>query len=456
MSLAALEKDLSRLPGVQADAREETLRRLSTDFGRIVHRRPLVVARPADTGGVAAVLRYANRSGLPLTARGAGHSQGGQCVNGGGILLDTRRLNHLEPTSPGSFKAGAGTLWRAVIADSLRSRHLPPVVVDNMTVTVGGVLSVGGVGSTSWLWGTAADHCLSLEVVTGEGEIVCCSQERNEELFRHVLCGLGQLAVITRAEGRLRRCRPHTLTFRLEYAEAGRCLADLARLDAEERADALEAWAGPATGGGDRRFLVLVTCETATRLGSAEVTRLAQRVLDGLSPDSLLSGYKASLARYVLRRPPAFPNGRRSGTEDQGEVRPWVELFLPWEGLEEALAKLLSRMGPVPILLWPIRRRRPALPLLRLPAERSVLVGSFNFISPEAQAEVLPALREASRLGLELGGRRYASGWLDFDLPQWRRHFGSSWDTLCRLKQRFDPAGILNPNLLGSSGGPGA
>jgi len=47
--------------------------------------------------------------------------------------------------------------------------------------------------------------CWSSMFVTGIGEVVTCSPERNGELFRMLLAGLGQCGIIVRARLRLVR-----------------------------------------------------------------------------------------------------------------------------------------------------------------------------------------------------------------------------------------------------------
>ena len=72
----------------------------------------------------------------------------------------------------------AGIKWRALVEHLAPQRLSPPVLTNNLDVTVGGTLSMGGLGVASWRYGTQADNCLELEVVTGTGEIVRCSDER--------------------------------------------------------------------------------------------------------------------------------------------------------------------------------------------------------------------------------------------------------------------------------------
>ena len=81
-----------------------------------------------------------------------------------------------------------------------------------MMLTVGGTLSVGGMGETSYRLGAQVDHVLELGIVTGAGEFVTCSAERNSELFRMVLAGVGQCGIIVRAQLRLTRAPKYVAT----------------------------------------------------------------------------------------------------------------------------------------------------------------------------------------------------------------------------------------------------
>lgn len=62
--------------------------------------------------------------------------------------------------------------------------------------------------------------------------------------------------------------------------------------------------------------------------------------------------------------------------------------------------------------------------------------------------EALPRLSLVSDLGQKAGGKRYLSGWIDFDLPRWQAHFEEKWQTLLKLKTKYDPQGILNPGFI--------
>ncbi|HVS00365.1 MAG TPA: FAD-binding protein [Thermoanaerobaculia bacterium] len=416
---------------------------LSRDFGGLIRRRPGQVVRPRSAREVADVLRSASLEGNPVSTRGAGHSQNGQSLSDGGLLLDLRSLDRIETIDvEGQWvEAGAGTLWRDLVAAVADQGLLPPVLTDNLGVTLGGTASVGGVGPASFRHGLQAGHCLALEVATPDGRLVRCSRDEHPELFEHVLCGLSQFGVITRVRHRLRRYRRHTWTHQLLYEDLGRFLADIRRCAAEERADFLDGWALPDRQGPGKRwcYQLLLTVESETPPAAG--------MLDGLLFDRRLADTDRPTLDHVHRLEPSFERTRTSGGD---KVHPWVELFLPFASVPAFTAEILPRLGDgISVLFWPLRTDRRRLPMFVTPPDDLVLlVGLFSSLAPKELPRHLPVLRRASELGIELGGKRYLSGWVDFDADGWRRHFGERWPGVRRAKRAFDPKGLLNPGFL--------
>jgi cytokinin dehydrogenase len=74
---------------------------------------------------------------------------------------------------------GAGATWRAVLARTLPRGLVPRVVPSHLDPTVGGTISVGGIGSTSHRFGAAASNIDALTVVVGSGDQVWCDATRH-------------------------------------------------------------------------------------------------------------------------------------------------------------------------------------------------------------------------------------------------------------------------------------
>lgn len=64
---------------------------------------------------------------------------------------------------------------------------------------------------------------------------------------------------------------------------------------------------------------------------------------------------------------------------------------------------------------------------------------------PSELREIMPILARESRRIIEAGGKRYLSGWVDFDLQGWQEHYGENWGRMLEWKREFDPRHILNP-----------
>jgi cytokinin dehydrogenase len=436
-----------------------TRREFSTDFGRLVERVPAVVVRPASVDDVVAVVRFAAEAGLGVTARGAAHSQNGQGLSAGGILLDMRSLagEIVVDVERRCVSSLAGTLWRDLLAETLRYGLLPPVLTNNLDVTVGGTLSVAGIGVASFRAAAQVDQCGELEVVTGAGDRIVCSPTAEPELFDAVRAGLGLCGLITRATLRLRPCKPAARTFYLLYDDLGTLMADERTLIERGSADYLESWCVPCPQGfrptpaGPQMFAewffpLHVTVEYDGEPPPGEA------VLSGLDPYRRVHVADQPTAAFARRLDPLFALWRRSGF--WASAHPWMETILPWATAEAYIRQVLAALPPPAlggghILLWPARGRISTAPLFRTPDSDLVMgFGILPGVSPALASEAIAGLQRASDLAAAHGAKRYLSGYLGFDRARWEAHFGDRWPWLLEMKRRYDPQGILNRDLL--------
>src|SRR5688572_30261716 len=65
-------------------------------FSGVFDPRPAAIARVADAGDVAQVVRFARDTGIELAVRSGGHSASGHSGTDGGIVLDLRDMKGLE------------------------------------------------------------------------------------------------------------------------------------------------------------------------------------------------------------------------------------------------------------------------------------------------------------------------------------------------------------------------
>ncbi len=451
--------DLAREVKGQVLTDDQSRDALATDFGRAIVRKPAAIVRPASTADVARVLKFANQYSLRVSTRGAGHSQSGQSLSDH-IVLEMAALDRvIEVEESGPSVHGQGGLkWRSLLESLAPKRLSPLVLTNNLDVTLGGTLSTAGLGVASWRYGTQADNCLELEVVTGAGDIARCSSTENRELFDAVRAGMGQFGVITGARLRLRRHRPRFRSFYLLYDDLGLLLEDLKVVMGEERFDYLESWCVPCPQGfkkvGEQRqafaqwfYPLHATVET-----DGEATPNAAEKLQGLRFYRHTHTEDGDLPEFFARLDTLFALWKRGGFWDY--AHPWMECVLPWQSTPLYISQVLANLPPQAlvgghILLWPGRGSASNVPLFMRPQSEYVMgFGILPAVPKHLLDEALPRLNLASQAAITMDGKRYLSGWIKFDAAQWKTHFGEAWPTVTALKKKFDPQGILNPGFV--------
>ena len=167
------------------------------DHGGLIVREPSAVYAPSSVDELAACVRTLRADRTPWVTRGAGHSSGGQSLIHGGAVVEMANLAAIVADDGPTVTVQAGIHWRDVMAQLAPTGRRPTVVTGELTTTVGGTLSVGGVGETSHFEGLQIDGVRGLTIVTPDGEVHRVGIEH--ELARFVLAGHGQLGVIAEA-----------------------------------------------------------------------------------------------------------------------------------------------------------------------------------------------------------------------------------------------------------------
>jgi FAD/FMN-containing dehydrogenase len=300
------------------------------DFGHIVHHRPHAVLEPGDIADIATMLRFCSRHQIPAAPRGQGHATFGQAQVPGGLVIDLSPLHDTDApdVAAGTVWVQAGARWSQVAGATLADGLTPPVFTDYLELSVGGTLSAGGIGGTSPHYGAQADNVTELEVVTGAGERLLCSPRQHPGLFRAVLAGLGQCAVIVRAKIRLVPAPRNVRHYLLYYPTVGALTADQRLVQASGRFSFAEGEAELNPNGPGWLYYLeagayydTVPPDDDKLLRGLHGRRL--RLPDRLDPDhptGLAPALRPALA--IPRRRPATLRPRRNPHPRPGNLRP--------------------------------------------------------------------------------------------------------------------------------------
>jgi len=157
---------------------------------------PTIVVRVANASDVQAAVMFAARRRMPVAVKATGHNT----VNAahGALLISTRRMNQVTiDIENRTARIEPGVRWSEVI-DQAAKYGLAPM--NGSSPLVGAIgYTLGGGHSAAWSRskGYAADHVVSLDVVTADGELRHATAQREPELFWALRGGQGNFGVVT-------------------------------------------------------------------------------------------------------------------------------------------------------------------------------------------------------------------------------------------------------------------
>lgn len=443
------------LEGLDAEVDVDPRRcgRGALDFGRLVRTVPRAIVRPRSKAAVCELVAACAREGVPLSARGQGHSGFGQSQSAG-VVVDMSTLSRIHAIGDGFARVDAGCTWTAILDAALSGAapQAPPVITGYSRLSVGGTLSVGGMSGMAFAAGPQVQHVTELEVVTGEGRVVTCSEAQERRLFEAVLAGQGQCGIILEATLALAPAKPRTREYTIMYRSAAELL------------EAMEALLDAAVAGGGRALDVVWGAAVQTPSGWMFPLIANAHYAPGEEPDP-----SALFAPIRLPQPPVEDDLSYRGYFDKLDRQVsaiatgpdryplWLDVFLPAAATAGYVAQALGEARPDDYgqggvcLLFPLDRRASTRPLLRLPeGARSYL---FDYCRntdpiPRPKAEELLARNKALYArALGLGGTIYPIGAMRMSAEEHRAHYGDAFERFAEDKRAYDPRGILGTGV---------
>lgn len=137
---------------------------------------------------------------------GNGRSYGDCCLNDGGTLLDARPLRRILSFDheTGVVRCEGGALLSEILEECVPRGWFLSVTPGTKFVTVAGAIANDVHGKNHHRAGTFGRHVLRLMLLRSDGSRMECSAQKNVELFRATVGGLGLTGLILWAEIRLR------------------------------------------------------------------------------------------------------------------------------------------------------------------------------------------------------------------------------------------------------------
>ncbi|GAA0147937.1 oxidase [Lithospermum erythrorhizon] len=459
----------------------------SKDFGNRYNLPPLAVLHPNSTSDIATTIRHVWQMGpgseLTVAARGHGHSLQGQSQARNGIVINMKSLGGGQKMQVhrGRFPyvdVSAGELWINILQECLKFGLAPRSWTDYLHLTVGGTLSNAGISGQAFRHGPQISNVQQLEVITGRGKVVTCSQEKNADLFHSVLGGLGQFGIITRARISLEPAPNMVKWIRLLYSDFSTFSRDQERLISSERTfDYIEGqviinrtnlindWKlsfklqDPVEAQNFKSDGKTLFCLELTKNFSPENTDAANEEIESLLSQlsyipSTLFISEVSYVEFLDRVHRSELTLRSKGLWDV--PHPWLNLLIPCSKIhafaEGVFGHIARETSNGPVLIYPVNKSKFDNRTSFVSPEEDIfyLVAFLSQATPSSSgANGLENILARNRRILDfceaeqLGVKQYLPHYTTQE--QWRSHFGARWDVFMQRKSAYDPLAILAP-----------
>jgi glycolate oxidase FAD binding subunit len=403
---------------------------MSAEFAVRAHV-PTVVAAPESAEQAAAILSLCTEEGWLVECVGAGTwLRRGRTPDKVDVVLSTRRMKGVSEYVPADLTVGvrAGTALDDLRVRLAEHRQFAPLDGPAATgATTGAFLATASAGPLRVEFGTPRDQALGIEVVTGDGRVLhfggrVVKNVAGYDVVRLMVGSHGTLGLITAAHLRLRGMPERDVTLAL-HADEAQPLLEAANAAAALEPSALELVHGAATGGTNWHLLARIR-------GSADaVADAATRMSNTVTGMAPLDAARAGALWQQL-----------ANAEAESVVSARVSNHRAQLGASIATAMQLAGDGGLPSG-WTIAAHAAA-GIVRVFASEDLNAAQSARFAEHVNTARNALAKEGGSLTVPVLPGHIEAGFEPYAVD------AALLPLMRRLKDAFDPAGILSPGRL--------
>jgi glycolate oxidase len=417
--------------------------------------RPGYLVRPSSAEQVAEVVTLAAAEGVPVTARGSGSGLcGASMPSENGIVVSFERMNSVLEIDTANHVAVVqpGVTLAELDVRTAEVGLTYPVYPGELSASLGGNVATNAGGMRAVRYGVTRNHVLGLQAVLGTGEVIRTGGRISKissgyDLTQLIIGSEGTLALVTEAILKLHPRLPHTRTVLAPFSDLDGVVRVVPKIVASglapnilEYIDAFTMAAITYTtkmslGVPDevrdatQAYLVVSLENTTTDRVDGDVERLGELLGDlGATDVYVLDGTAAH--KLIEARERAFWTAKAAGANDI------VDVVVPRSAMPDFLAaarKLAEETGS-------------GVAGCGHAGDGNVHLAVFQ-ADPEIRHRLL---RDMFAAGIALGGAISGEHGIGREKKPYFLELTDPVELalMRRIKQSFDPAGILNPEVM--------
>nr|XP_043631036.1 cytokinin dehydrogenase 3 [Erigeron canadensis] len=465
-----------------------SIKTASSDFGKLFQETPSGVFYPSSVSDIARLIKssYASNYPFKITARGHGHSVGGQAMVKDGVVVEMSSLSSgvsvCWSESLGYYcDVGGEVLWIDVLRTAMEHGLAPVSWTDYLYLSVGGTLSNAGISGQSFLHGPQISNVHEMDVITGKGDFMTCSKTVNSELFYGVLGGLGQFGIITRARIVLHKAPTRVKWIRMIYKDFDAFTKDQEHLISIDnngpnyvegslimKKSSANNWRSSFFSVLDEskvnslasKYGVVYSLEVVKYYNDISITTVNEEL------DEMFKGLSFETG-FIFKKDVSFVDFLNRVRIEELKLQskglwdvphPWLNLFVPKSCIQDFNQRVFigiiqkENKSSGPFLVYPMNRKKWDARMSAIISEGDdddvfYTVGLLHSARNVEDGKIIDdqnkrILELCDEIGIEV--KQYLPQYYKTK-EEWMKHFGAKWSLFEERKAKYDPKMILSP-----------